>query len=334
MSMSWEQLEQYQPNALKMIANSIQKGRVAHAYLFEGQRGTGKKEASLLFAKSLFCLNRSTYKPCYECINCRRIDSGNHPDVHMVAPDGQSIKKHQIERLQEEFTKTAMESNKKLYIIEHADQMTTNAANSLLKFLEDPSSETIAILLTEQLHRMLNTIISRCQMISFKPLPPRVLIAYLEEQGIPRHIATLAAHITNSRQEALELSQSDWFAQARKIVLQLYEALNKSYVQALFVIQDKWLHHFTDKEQMNVGLDLLLYLYKDLLYIQTDKEEQVIYHDQIDEFKRLSFIYSQKRVIESMSAILRAKARLNTNMNPQLLMEQLALQLREGSTFV
>ncbi|MGX1902127.1 DNA polymerase-3 subunit delta' [Thermolongibacillus altinsuensis] len=334
MSMSWEQLEQYQPNALRMIANSIQKGRVAHAYLFEGQRGTGKKEASLLFAKSLFCLNRSTYKPCYQCINCRRIDSGNHPDVHIVAPDGQSIKKHQIDQLQEEFTKTAMESNKKLYIIEHADQMTVNAANSLLKFLEEPSSNTIAILLTEQLHRMLNTIISRCQIISFKPLPTRILTAYLEEQGIPRHIAVLAAHVTNSRQEALELSQSDWFAQARKIVLQLYEALNKSYIQALFVIQDQWLPHFADKEQMSLGLDLLLYLYKDLLYIQTNKEEKMIYDDCIAELKQYSFLYSQKRVIENMSAILRAKARLNTNMNPQLLMEQLALQLREGSTFV
>ncbi|MFX3864258.1 DNA polymerase III subunit delta', partial [Streptococcus suis] len=93
-------------------------------------------------------------------------DSGNHPDVHWIEPDGQSIKKGQIEALQEEFSKTGVESNQKLYIIRHADKMTNNAANSLLKFLEEPHRGTTAVLLTEQYHRMLPTIISRCQVLS------------------------------------------------------------------------------------------------------------------------------------------------------------------------
>ncbi|MFG5456460.1 DNA polymerase III subunit delta', partial [Enterococcus faecalis] len=78
-------------------------------------------------------------EPCESCRNCQRIESGNHPDVHVVHPDGLSIKKGQIQALQEEFSKTGLESHKKLYIISHADQMTVNAANSLLKFLEEPS---------------------------------------------------------------------------------------------------------------------------------------------------------------------------------------------------
>ncbi len=330
----WEQLEQYQPTVVKMLANSIEKGRVAHAYLFEGQRGTGKKEVSLLFAKSLFCMNRLGYKPCNECRNCRRIDSGNHPDVHFIEPDGQSIKKGQIEALQEEFSKTGVESNQKLYIIEHADKMTANAANSLLKFLEEPRPGTTAILLTEQYHRMLTTIISRCQVLSFKPLPPTVLANYLKEQQIPLHLALLAAHVTNNREEALELSRDDWFAQARKIVLQLYEALNKNDLQAFFMIHEKWVPHFQEKQQIDLGLDLLLYLYKDIMYLQLGEPEKVIYRDRMNDLQQWTLTCSQKRIIESMSIILQAKARLNTNMNLHLLMEQLILNLKGGKTFV
>ncbi|WP_027410113.1 DNA polymerase III subunit delta' [Anoxybacillus tepidamans] len=334
MAVVWEELEQYQPIVLRLLANSIEKGRVAHAYLFEGQRGTGKKEVSVLFAKSLFCFNRVEYKPCNECINCRRIDSRNHPDVHWIEPDGQSIKKGQIEALQEEFSKTGVESNQKLYVINHADKMTTNAANSLLKFLEEPYRGTTAILLTEQYHRMLTTIISRCQVLSFQPLPPTVLANYLKEQQIPLHLALLAAHVTNNREEAIELSRDDWFAEARKIVLQLYEALNKNNLQALFVIHEKWIPHFQDKQQIDIGLDLLLYLYKDLLYLQLGQLENIIYRDRMNDLQQWALTCSQKRIIQNMSTVLQAKARLNTNMNVQLLMEQLILNLKEGRTFV
>ena len=96
--------------------------------------------------------------PCEECINCKRINHGNHPDIHIVEPDGLSIKKQQIHQLQEEFSKTGVESNQKLYMIYHADKMTVNAANSLLKFLEEPHEQTYAVLITEQPQKMLPTI--------------------------------------------------------------------------------------------------------------------------------------------------------------------------------
>ncbi|GLH63912.1 DNA polymerase III subunit delta' [Parageobacillus sp. G301] len=331
----WEQLERYQPVVVKMLTKSLEKGRISHAYLFEGQRGTGKKAMSLLLAKSLFCLHRSGIKPCNECRNCRRIDSGNHPDVHVIEPDGQSIKKEQIEMLQQEFAKMAVESDRKLYIIEHADKMTTNAANSLLKFLEEPRPGTVAILLTEQYHRLLETIISRCQVFSFKPIPPALLANYLAEQQIPPHIALLAAHVTNSHEEALELGRDDWFAQARKIVLQLYEMLKKNDLQALFFIHDQWIPHFQEKQQIDLGLDLLLYIYKDMLHIQLGQQDKIIYRDKIDNLQQWALSCSQRQIVKNMEMILQAKARLNTtNMSVQLLMEQLILDLKEGKAFV
>lgn len=327
---TWDQLEKYQPTVLKMLAKSIQKQRVAHAYLFEGNRGTGKKDVSLLFAKSLFCTERNQYKPCEICINCKRISSGNHPDLHVIEPDGLSIKKGQIQALQMEFSKTGVESNKKIYIINHADKMTPNAANSLLKFLEEPSSQTVAILITENIHRMLNTILSRCQILSFKPLVPAVIIDYLENNGVSKEKAPLIAQITNNLEEAYELSHDEWFAQARKIVIKLYETLNHNHAQALFFIQDKWLPHFSDKEKLDIGLQILLYIYRDLIYIQIGEEQHAVLKDEINQLKQYALQTSRNRVTEQMSIILDIKGRLNTNMNPHLLMEQLVLKLQEG----
>ncbi len=128
MAISWKEMNELQPRVMKLLYNSIEKDRLSHAYLFEGKKGTGKLDAALLLAKSFFCLEDGA-EPCESCRNCKRIESGNHPDLHLVQPDGLSIKKAQIQALQEEFSKTGLESHKKLYIISHADQMTANAAN-------------------------------------------------------------------------------------------------------------------------------------------------------------------------------------------------------------
>src|SRR5699024_10691726 len=125
----------------------------------------GKKAMSFLFAKAYFCEHLEDIVPCGQWHHCRRIQSGNHPDVHYIYPEGQSIKKEQIQQLIRELSFHGVESKKKVYIIEDADKMSTNAANSLLKFLEEPGEMTHALLLTEQVQQMLPTIISRCQRL-------------------------------------------------------------------------------------------------------------------------------------------------------------------------
>lgn len=332
---TWRQLEELQPKVLKMLKNSIVKNRVAHAYLLEGMRGTGKRETGMLIAKALLCeAPLEGYQPCEHCLTCRRINNGNHPDVHVLEPDGLSIKKQQIKELQEEFSKKAVESERKIYMIVHADKMSVSAANSLLKFLEEPGSQTVALLLTEQIQQILPTILSRCQILSFNPLLPDVMAKQLEEKGIDGQNAFLLAHLTNNLDEALALNVDDWFAQAQKIVLKLYEMLEKNPLEAMVSLQVEWNQHFKEKEQIDRGLDLLLLIFKDLLYIQLGKQEQVIFKKESERLKRFALRLSSLRLAEQMSAILEAKRKLQANMNPQLLMEQLVLKLQEGSSFV
>jgi DNA polymerase III subunit delta' len=327
---TWNDLSQIQSNVAKMLTNSITKNRLAHAYLFEGGRGTGKVEASQLVAKTLFCKKKNAMDPCGVCVDCKRIDSGNHPDVHIVQPDGQSIKIQQIRDLQKEFSYTGVESKKKMYLIQHADKMTVQAANSLLKFLEEPNRETMAILMTEQVHRILDTIISRCQTLSFSPLSPDRLIEELKKEDILDFMAKTSASLTNNLDEALVICNDEWFAQARNIVIKLNEVLLQRPHQALLSIQDDWIGHFTEREQYDRGFDLLLLWYKDLLYIQLGEERNVVFLDGLTLLKQQALHSSQKRVANQLTAILEAKKRLNANVNPHLLMEQLVLRLQEG----
>ncbi|MDR9798367.1 DNA polymerase III subunit delta' [Aeribacillus pallidus] len=328
---TWEELEKLQPKVLKIIQNSFKKNRLAHAYLFQGKKGTGKKDAAFLTAKSYFCEHlEKNYKPCGQCSNCKRVESGNHPDLHFIEPDGLSIKKEQIEALQKEFAKTGVESNRKLYIISGCDQMTVNAANSLLKFLEEPMEGTMAILITNQVHRVLPTILSRCQILTFQPIPPKMIQQELEKKGTPSHIAALVSQVTNNIEEAFSLSRDDWFAEARTKVIKLYEVLDSRPDHALLFIHNHWVPFFADKEQMEMGLDFLLFLYKDLLSIQIGNEDDVVYLDILPMLKQQGLKLGQRTVLHQIVSILNAKKRLNFNVNPQLLMEDLVLTLQEG----
>jgi DNA polymerase III subunit delta' len=332
---TWDQLEELQPTVLKMLKNSLRKNRVAHAYLLEGMRGTGKREIALLFTKTLFCHDLvDGFKPCEACSNCKRINNGNHPDVHIVEPEGLSIKVDQIRSLQTEFSKKGVESLKKVYLLVHADKMSVSASNSLLKFLEEPSTGTVAFLLTEQPQQILPTILSRCQVLSFQPLSPQAMTKQLIENGVEPRRAPLLAQLTNSLDEALALNVDDWFAQAQKIVLKLYEVLKRNPLEAMVTLQGEWFLHFKEKEQIHRGLDLLLLIFKDLLYIQIDRHEQIVFLAESERLEQFALHTSRRRLTEQMSAILEAKRKLQANMNPQLMMEQLVLKLQEGSSFV
>ncbi|MFP3338975.1 hypothetical protein R0J91_13420, partial [Micrococcus sp. SIMBA_131] len=113
-------------------------------------------------------------------------------DLHLIEPEGQSIKIDQIRKLQKEFSYLGVESRKKVYILNHSDRMTTQAANSLLNFIEEPGQMTMAILLTEQKQNILSTIYSRCQVITFQPLSTNGVEEALINDGVPSYLAKSA----------------------------------------------------------------------------------------------------------------------------------------------
>ncbi|ARK28425.1 DNA polymerase III subunit delta' [Halalkalibacter krulwichiae] len=327
---TWEQLKETQPRIVNLLVRTLEKDRLAHAYLFEGSKGTGKKKVALQLAKSYFCGERKATDPCMHCADCKRIEHGNHPDVHMIDPDGQSIKKHQVEHLQKEFSYRGMESAKKVYIVNHADLMTVGAANSILKFLEEPAAETLAILLTEQGSKVLPTIHSRSQHLTFAPLSREKFIENLIKNGNSSTISTLIASLTTSEDEATLLLEGDWIAQARTVVIQLVEEAYSRPSQVLFTLQEKWLPLFKERAQQETGLDMILLWMRDLMYTKVGKVDALTYVDQQSKLEQQALTSSQELLSRNMSAVLQAKRHLAANVNLQLLMEKLLLTIQEG----
>ncbi|MFD1926733.1 DNA polymerase III subunit delta' [Sporosarcina siberiensis] len=312
------------------LSSSFKNNRIGHAYLFDGKNGTGKEATALFFAKLLLCKSPVEYVPCETCSSCRRVSTGNHPNITLIHPDGQNIKKEQISELIFSMTRKGYESGRKIYIIKSADRMNNAAANTLLKFLEEPEGDVTAILLTDSYQSLLPTIQSRCQRISFLPPSRDVMINELIETGLTMSMAATVTMITSNNNEALLLANDEQFAQVRKTVLKLVEASETNVHEALLFIQTNWLQVIKEKEDVDLGLDLLLYVYRDIVTLKAGLDSTLTFPDQKDSFKGLAMRMTYGRLSAIMEAVLQSKRHLNSNMNRTLLMEQLVLNMQEG----
>ena len=158
----------------------IEEDKVSHSYMFVGIEGIGKQMMAKSFAKMILCTNE-TEKGCNYCKSCIEFNSNNHPDFLYMKPDGNSIKIEQIRYLQRKIQEKPIISNKKVYIINDADKMTTEAQNCLLKTLEEPPEYSTIILIGSNENAFLNTIKSRCMMISFGPIETEYIKQYMEK---------------------------------------------------------------------------------------------------------------------------------------------------------
>lgn len=312
------------PRMKEWVQRAKRTNRIAHAYLLVGKKGAGKTQTALYFAQAIFCPEKES--PCGQCTDCLRIEHSNHPDIHHVVPEGQSIKIDQVRQLQKEFSYRGLENDQKVYIIEGLESMTQQAANSLLKFLEDPHPGTVALLLTANKQQVLPTIISRCQEVHL-PAPSVHRIAEYVGQDHDQSLARIASHITADVDEAAKLCASDWFAELKSIVIQLTEGIKQESTQAAFVIQDRWMKVAKEKGQTDIGLDLLLFWFKDTLYSRLNID-QVVYMDQKKRLAEQSVVWTEAKLTRAMTLVLEAKRKLQANVHPQLLLEQLVLRLQ------
>lgn len=172
----------------EMLYKSVKDKKTSHSYLFVGIEGIGKKEIAKEFAKMLLCINNNKY--CNTCKSCIEFDSNNNPDFLYIEPDGNSVKIEQIRYIQRKIQEKPIISNKKVYIINDADKMTTEAQNCLLKTLEEPPEYSTIILIGSNENMFLSTIKSRCMIIHFSKIEDEKIRKYLEEKYELKDIST------------------------------------------------------------------------------------------------------------------------------------------------
>lgn len=247
-----------QDNAIGFLKRTIQQDRIAHAYIFFGPGGVGKKLTALNFAKALNCVDPSKNGACGECASCKKIDALNHPDILLLELEKEEsfIKIDRIREIIKDIGLKPYEGRKKVYIIDNADAMRHDAANALLKTLEEPASESILILITEKLKALLPTVISRAQVLKFYPLAKeeleRILMSEYKMDKTSSHV--LSCLSSGRLGESLKYKSSS-FIDKRSLVINglMNRTLFNSDLGEL------------SKSDLRLYLDIMLTWYRDIM---------------------------------------------------------------------
>ena len=306
-----------------ILKRAQSSGRLAHAYLFEGPEGIGKRLVALALARSLFCATRNG---CGECPACRKVDHQNHPDLHIVEADGNTIKIEQIRVLQKELSFRPLEGERKICVIEAAEKMNASSGNALLKTLEEPAGHALLILLTSRPDAVLPTIRSRCQRLPFSRLPTATIQRALVEAdaGNETHAHILATLSDGSFHKALGRDR-DLYLEQRKTILKAVTALSHGSYLPLFELAAELAE---EKERLSEILDILRAFYRDLLLCQHGwPEDDLVNRDLIDKVRRIAAQESPQTLLRKIEAINAAYFHLERNVNGQLIFDVLLMRL-------
>ena len=261
-----EDLFKYQEEAMTLLTKAYKKQKFAHAYLLDGENGTGITDAAIYMAKQLIC--KKDNAPCMDCDDCKQIYAKTHLNYIYIEPENDTIRKEQIEKLIHDFSMTSLDGTPQVYIIQSADKMNTSASNALLKFLEEPIPNRYAFLTTNNHSRMLDTIVSRCQTIHFKPIPKEYLVEQLKSFGVE-------SEYYRNRQMFIEEKDKTYHRFFLDVLVLIYQELlkkannmnEKYFVDILNILQPEEI----DKEQIINKLELInLYQERFNYYVNID----------------------------------------------------------------
>ena len=300
-------LETTQPIVYQTLKNALENEHLSHCYLFVGDKGTHKLETSFLLAQSLMCENKNPFA-CEKCISCLRMKENNYVDLIFIDEEDRNIKVELIENLHHRFEKTALEkAGKKIFIINNCEKLTTKAANSLLKFIEEPAGNTTGIFITTQVDGVLPTIVSRSQTLNFKPLNKENFFNFAVDKNINPLSAHLISNLVSREVDIVPLSK------------------NKSFIKATEIFCEFMNRFFTNKNQREIikfFLDVALLFIQDYLYDFDSADET--YSDLLNLAKSSEFNYSG-----IMNAYIDSRTSLNKAANGLLLIDQLIYKLLE-----
>lgn len=326
-----DQLKKQQPIVYRALENALRKDRVMNAYLFSGPYGTMKNEAALLFAQSIFC-HESDGFACEECNTCRRVREGLYTDLIILDGKKKAISKEMVDDIQEQFSKTSLEGRdgKRVYIIQNAETASISAQNSMLKFLEEPGSGVTAILTTDNINRLLPTIISRCTVLPFTPMSTEEYYKDAIEAGISAEDAKLISHIIRDPKEIRSFYDSELY---EKAVMMLKQFLNiEPYFWGEFLVdwETQWRSSQSDKDRAKAENLTLAAAFFDLVHlfasdvIMNDAGGPSWYHDAVIHAKGTKDQYGKLIVIADEQ-----KDRVNRFNDLNLVMAQAFSRLEE-----
>lgn len=311
--------------AVALLKRSLARNRLAHAYLFVGLPQIGKTTLALFLAQAVNCLQPDN-KPCGHCMACRKIQRGLHPDVRVIDEEGGSIKINQIRELQNEVTLAPFEGRQRVYILCDFQNATLEAANCLLKTLEEPPPRVMLILTAMQAEMLLPTIVSRCQVLNLRPLAlVQVEQALQVYWGVELHQARLLAKLSGGRMGwAIEASRDEALLLDReKYLLVLEQALGGKRIERMRLAQQL----SQSPEDLHGILALWQNWWRDLLLAKSGNAQLMTNVDREQTVLHEAQLYTLHEIRAGLRALERAAEYIEQNVNPRLALEVLLLSL-------
>lgn len=316
-------LKEHQEICYRVFSRSLEEGRLSHAYLLSGEKGVPLKEIALYLAKSIVCDHPSPLADD-TCVTCHRIDDGNYTDLIVLDGEEESIKKGDITELTASFSKTSMEGKGvMIYIINLAENMISNATNALLKFLEEPTPGTYAILTTRNSSKILPTIISRCEVIRLDAMPHDEILKGCKELGLDEKKSELLSFFYGVPELVKEKMEDEEAPNIKGLMEEVCFALGSNPKKALFTFQSQIIPAWNNKVKAGILIDLLIVIYKELLNLSYGFEPTLPNHKGL-----LEPLLEEKNAISGkLDFLLNAKSELETNINVSLLLDHIIINL-------
>ncbi|HIT90230.1 MAG TPA: AAA family ATPase [Candidatus Merdenecus merdavium] len=313
------------------LQNAIKLNKVSHAYIFNGEKGSGKNLLANMFAMTLQC-EKGDVEPCLICSSCKKAMSKNHPDIISVLhekPNSIGVEDIRGQVIGDIMIKP-YSSPYKIYIIKEAEKLTVQAQNALLKSIEEPPAYVVVILLTTNIDVLLPTILSRCVTLNLKVVPDNIVRNYLMEHlEIPDYQAKISAAFAQGNiGKAIKLATSDSFNEIKDEALFLVKHVKEMEIYEVIEAVKKVADY---KLEIDDYLDLLMIWYRDVLLFKATRDvNDLIFKDQINDIREQSRVSSYEGLETIIVSLEKAKTRLKANVNFDLIMELLFLTIKEN----
>ena len=310
---------------------SIEKGMLSHAYILNGEKGTGKKLVTRAIAKTLQC-EEGKADACNVCHSCVQADSGNQPDIIWVKHEKPNVLSVEEVRTQvnQDIGVKPYSSRYKIYIIPDAHLLNSQAQNALLKTVEEPPEYAIIFLLTDNLDKLLPTIISRCVVLNMKPIREMDMIRYMKDVlGIPEEQAYFCERFAyGNLGKAVRLATSENYKQIKESSVRLLRNIYKMETEDI-ILAAKRLSEY--KLEMPDLMDIMQMWYRDVLMFKiTNSVNQLVFREEYQAMKQQSEKISYEGVDNVLNALDKMKVRLEANVNFDVAMELLLMTIKEN----
>lgn len=327
MGMNWDTVIGHN-DAVTILKAMLASGNIPHAVLLTGPAGIGKSLVAKLVAAGILCSGGGV-KPCGHCSACLQYKKGAHPDFTLVAPEGATIKIDQIRALQHFAALAPAAGSGRVCLIEDAELMTVQAANSLLKLLEEPPPGFVFILVAGTVKPLLPTILSRCRQTQFYPLSASLLEQALVDKGYTPEASAVAARLSGGRMgKALSLLAPDGLAFRDRAVALITSLENRDMMS---VWEQTTKLDSLDAKSVIIVLEFFLYLLRDIMLVAGGYNEQLIYNiDLGSQLADWALNWPEARSIEALTAVKHTIRVIGANANTRLALEELLIKLKDS----